>query len=69
MSVNGKFDQIGVDDLLRLGDRFEVPSMRAVIDDVRTAVAQWSEFAAIAGIDSTTTSQIADELLAHQLHG
>jgi serine/threonine-protein kinase HipA len=66
LSVNGKFDGIGYDDLLAVGDRHLVPGYREVIDDVRGAVARWPEYAAAAGLTEQHSARIAADLAAHK---
>jgi len=63
MSVNGKFEDIGLDDLLELADRFVVPAPRAVIGEVLAAVDHWSDFAEEAGVDGEEAAHIARDLV------
>ena len=46
MSVNGKFRGIGVEDLLAEADRFKLGTANDVIEQVRSALPQWPQFAA-----------------------
>ncbi|QDQ27309.1 type II toxin-antitoxin system HipA family toxin [Chitinimonas arctica] len=48
MSVNGKFKGIAVEDLLVEADRFKIGTARNVIEQVRTAIEKWPQFAAAA---------------------
>jgi len=50
MSINGRFDGASVDDVLTVADRFRVPGAKAVIREVRSAIAGWPDFAADAGL-------------------
>lgn len=61
MAVNGKFDDIGVDDLHAVGERNDVPGYRRVVGEVAAAVAAWPEFAAQAELDDETTRAIATD--------
>ncbi len=62
MSLEGKRDDIGLDDLHRFADRFRVPGYRGVIDDVLHAVDHWPEFAHQAGVDTQTVAGISTDL-------
>jgi serine/threonine-protein kinase HipA len=64
MSVNGRFVDITLDDLRAMGDRHEVPGIEAVLGEVAAAIAHWRDFAGLAGVDATTTSRIAQDLIA-----
>jgi serine/threonine-protein kinase HipA len=63
MGVNGKFGDSGGpitrDDLLRLADRFAIGPAPRIIDKVSDAIAQWPQFAAKAGLSTTTTHAVA----------
>ncbi|MGO4702601.1 type II toxin-antitoxin system HipA family toxin [Dyella sp. 2RAB6] len=61
MAVNGKFSGITRKDLLAVGDRFEVPGMKAIIGDVADAVSLWKEFAKEAGVPTDIASSIAKD--------
>lgn len=58
MAVNGRFAQIGMDDVLAVADRHQVPDARAAIAQVRAAVAAWQDFAAQAGLTAKQTAEI-----------
>ena len=62
MSVNAKFTDISLDDFRVMGDRHEVPAMAATIDQVNEAIDHWSDFAAEAGVDPTTTATVATDI-------
>jgi serine/threonine-protein kinase HipA len=59
MSVNGRFDDITVDDLLAVADRHQAPGARAAIAAVRSAVDAWPDFAAQAGLTPEQAQSIA----------
>ncbi len=59
MSVNGKFRDIGEDDLLAEAERFAIGTASRVIDQVRAAIRQWPSFWKQAGI-STKQGQVIE---------
>ncbi|MDA1062993.1 MAG: type II toxin-antitoxin system HipA family toxin [Proteobacteria bacterium] len=61
MSINGKRDGIGMDDLLSLGKSAAIKPARArdIIDDVGRSVRNWKQFAETAGVYGCTASRIA----------
>lgn len=59
MSVNGKFQGITREDLLEDGDRFGVRKPRVLLDDVRAALDNWSEFAQQAGLQPSMRDRVA----------
>ena len=63
MSVNGKFKDITVKDLMAAGDRWGVAGMRAIIGEVNDAVARWAEFAKEADINPSVIAQISEDLI------
>lgn len=67
MAVGGKFEGIDADDLFELGDRYGVPAIRSVFDDVRRAVAAWPDFATEAGVPASTIARIQEVLDARPL--
>jgi serine/threonine-protein kinase HipA len=58
MSVNGKFSDIERADLMAVADRFRVPRPKAIIAEVATAIANWNEFAAAAGVPGDIAVEI-----------
>jgi serine/threonine-protein kinase HipA len=50
MSVNGKFKDFEIEDLLAEADRFKIGTARDVIVQVREAIQQWPRFAEAAGL-------------------
>ncbi len=66
MSVNGRFDRIGLADLAAVGDRYAVPGYRAAIADVLAAVARWEEFAAEAGVGEAHITRVRADLDEHR---
>lgn len=63
ISVNGKFNDIGREDLLILADRFQIGTAHKLLADVRDAVAAWPEFAARAEVSKPAI----DRIRSHQL--
>ena len=59
MSVNGKFDGINHADLTAVGDRFSVPRISALLEQVTDAVARWVEFASEAGLPAGEAGKVA----------
>ena len=59
MSVNGKFDGITRDDLLTDADRFSVRKPRQILDEVKTALENWSAFALEAGMEDSLRDRVA----------
>ena len=49
-SINGKFDHFTRNDLLGLGKKFGIKKARHILEEVITAVSQWSEIAKDTGI-------------------
>ena len=62
MSVNGRFDDIALDDLYAVGERNEVPGYRQIVRSVRDVVAEWPSFAAAAEVGDETTKDIAADI-------
>jgi len=58
MSVNGKFKDFTEEDLLFEADRFSIGNARHIIEQVRSAVADWPRFAAEAGVDAKEAERI-----------
>jgi len=59
MSVNGRFDDIGREDLLVIADRFGVIDARLALAAARQAVERWDEFAEEAEIGSSERVRVA----------
>jgi serine/threonine-protein kinase HipA len=59
MAVDGVFDDPTREDLARLGDRWGVPGIRAIVGEVAGAVARWRDFADAAGVDEDRRERIA----------
>jgi serine/threonine-protein kinase HipA len=59
MSVNGKFDDIARADLLEEADRFGVRRPNNLLEEVRTAIDNWSSHAKEAELSQATTDRVA----------
>lgn len=66
MSVNGRFDGIGLADLAAVGDRFAVPGYRSAIGDVLAAVDRWEDFAGEAGVADGHVTRVRADLDRHR---
>ena len=64
MSVDGKFEGIGLDDLYAVGERNNVPGYRRLVREVRAGVAGWTEFAEQAEVPGEDIKRIT---AAHEL--
>jgi serine/threonine-protein kinase HipA len=62
MSVNGKFDDITLEDLHTVGQRNDVPGYRQIVRSVREVVAEWRSFASGAEVDDETAEVIAADI-------
>jgi serine/threonine-protein kinase HipA len=58
LSVNGKSTNITRADILEVGDRFGVPGVATIMDEVLSAVAQWPTFTNQAGVPQKIGDQI-----------
>lgn len=67
MTVGGKRDAIGLEDLYDLADRFRVPGYRDLVAEVVEPVSRWPEFAEAAGVDGETTRRITDDIATAHL--
>ena len=59
MGVNGKFDNITRDDLLRIADRFAIGPAARIIDQVAATTSDWPRFAGKAGLSPAVIQSIA----------
>lgn len=59
MSLNGKRDHFGRDDLIAVADSISLTSADRIIDEVFAAVERWPEFALKAGIEQKTIDEIS----------
>ncbi|HEY2562829.1 MAG TPA: HipA domain-containing protein, partial [Acidimicrobiales bacterium] len=61
MSINGKFDDIALEDIYAVGERAEVPGYRKIVRDVEQAIAEWADYAAAAALDEGVVKAIASD--------
>lgn len=67
MSVNGKRDEFEIEDLLRCAEAVSMQRARsvAILEEVGAAVADWPEFADVAGVPEQRAAEISGD---HRLH-
>jgi len=63
LSVNGRHDGIGREDLLLEGERYSIGRARAILDEVREAVGRWNEFRDEAGIPRETAARMETQFV------
>lgn len=68
MAVNGKFEQITVDDLNAVGERNDVPGYRRVVREVGAAVGDWRDFASTAELAPGVVDHIATDMERFRPH-
>lgn len=62
MAVNGRFEDITLDDLRTVGDRNDVPGHRRIVREVCDVVAEWPGFAAQAEVDDESVDAVAADI-------
>lgn len=62
LRVNGKTEDITLDDLYAVGDRQEVPGFKRIVREVVEAADGWREFASVAELDTTTVEAVAADI-------
>jgi len=50
MSVNGKFQNFEMSDILSISDRFGIGQANVIIEEVKNAISQWPSVAKQAGV-------------------
>lgn len=63
MSVNGKFDKINLADIRKVAAREAIVDFDQIISEVLVAVDQWSDFAKMAGLNSSTITRIHEDMV------
>jgi serine/threonine-protein kinase HipA len=63
LSVNGRHEGIGRDDILVEGERYSIGRARAILDEVRAAVDRWTEFGDKAGVSAETASHLEKQFV------
>jgi serine/threonine-protein kinase HipA len=61
MGVNSRFDDISRQDFLAVADRFQVPSAKALLREVKAAFDDWPRFEEAAEVSHTRTAEIAKD--------
>jgi len=61
MSVNGKFKEIGREDILVEAERFSVSRPADLLKDVRSALENWPTFSKEAGVSNSTSDRVATD--------
>lgn len=64
MSVNGRFEGVGLDDLRAVAERHAVPASKRCIREVRAAVDAWPSFAAQAEVPDHVVAAIGKDITA-----
>ncbi|MDR0350546.1 MAG: type II toxin-antitoxin system HipA family toxin [Coriobacteriales bacterium] len=62
MSVNGRFTDIRLEDLMRVAARFNVADPGGVIKQVKDVAAHWPDYARAAGVDKMTLRQVQADI-------
>lgn len=60
MSVNGKFADISLDDLLVVADRFGIGTAPQVLQQIREAVSSWPDFAMQANVSASEVTRVGE---------
>jgi serine/threonine-protein kinase HipA len=59
MSVNGKFADIKMDDLMAVADRFGIGEAKQIMTEIKIAIKAWPEFAKKAGVNQKEINRIS----------
>jgi serine/threonine-protein kinase HipA len=59
MSVNGKFENITGQDMLKEAERFSVSRPKDLLGEVRAALENWPAFATLAGLNTDASNRVA----------
>jgi serine/threonine-protein kinase HipA len=62
MSINGRFAEIAMKDLLEVADRFGIGTARNVLNQVQMSITHWPEFAQKTGVHHQQVRHIQDQL-------
>lgn len=62
MSINGRFTDVTMEDLLQVADRFGIGTSRDVINQVQTALGSWPAYASQTGVSDKQVQHINDHL-------
>lgn len=61
MSVAGRFDGIGREEMMTVADRFAVPGAKSAIDEIEETVGGWADYAEEAGVDTKIMERIRED--------
>lgn len=62
LAVNGRFEDISIDDLHAVGERNDVPAYRRAVREVTAAVAEWRSFAAASDVPDDAVAAVAADI-------
>ncbi len=65
MSINGKFEEISIEDFHIVGDTYGVPGYKSIVNEVLSSIERWAEFADEAEVNPETQERIATEMREH----
>ncbi len=65
MSVNGKRSGITSDDLLTVGQRMDVSGARSIIDEIKSVVSDWKQYASSSDVPEYMADIIAGQILTN----
>lgn len=60
MRVNGKVDNITIEDLYAVGDRHDVPAYRRIVAEIADVVREWPRHGTEAGVSGTQIARISE---------
>ena len=63
MSVNGKRDNINLEDLLLVGQSASIKKAKLIIEEVQNVLLNWKKYAQIAKMDNVQTNLIENQIL------
>jgi serine/threonine-protein kinase HipA len=62
LSVNGRTEDIALEDLYAVAERHEVPGYRVIVREVVDAIEDWSEFASEAGVSASEQAHVTHDI-------
>jgi serine/threonine-protein kinase HipA len=60
MSVNGKYKDFTIDDMLAVADRYGIGEAKQILNDVKHAIQSWPSYAKIAGVSQNEINRIGN---------
>ena len=64
MGIDGKFADINMQDILRFAERQQIPYARMIINEVKSAIAMWPDYAHMAGLSDSSIDVIRSHLIS-----